>query len=447
MSGVTAAESVLAEVRAHYADRSDGLASALPDAEAAWMGELRSVALERFRSLGFPTTRHEDWRYTNLAAIAKQPLELATHDQQQTSALRDCVAASRFADLDAEFYVFVNGRFDASLSDSPLSDRFASLATLRTAHDAELEALVGSCVDDKDALAALNTAFLDDGAVVRAAVGDQRRATVHLLFISSGPGISHPRVLVIAEPDSQLNLIQDHVSIGSAESVTNAVTEARVGANAAVSIVLLQREGDSGQLFTSTRAIQERSSRFAEHTLTLGGKLVRNHLATALQGEGAECSLRGLFIGKGKRHIDNHTLVDHAVPHCNSNELYKGILDDASRGVFRGRVLVQRDAQKTDAVQSNPNLLLADSAEIDTKPQLEIYADDVRCNHGSAIGRLDPEALFYLRARGIGERQAREFLTQGFAQEITAALPQPAIAEGVRALLFGDLEGMAEIES
>ena len=233
------------------------------------------------------------------------------------------------------------------------------------------------------------------------------------------------------------------MQLGDSGSVTNAVTEVRVGANASVDLVLLQREGNESQLFTSTQVRQERGSRFASHALTIGGALVRNDLAATLEGEGAECSLRGLFVGEGTRHVDNHTLVDHAVPHCNSAELYKGILDDQSRGVFRGRVLVRKDAQKTAALQSNPNLLLSDKAEIDTKPQLEIYADDVRCNHGSAIGCLDNEALFYLRARGIGEREARKLLTQGFAFEITGALPKPELSEAVRSLLFGELAAIA----
>lgn len=438
-------ESVLSEVRAHYAERWGSFADSLPRDEPDWLAELRSAAIERFGELGFPTTRDEDWRYTNIASLARRPLEMHTPRAAARAGLEACAERSRFAGLAADLYVFVNGRFDAELSDAS-SDSFASLLQLRGDDPSRLEARLGSCTSSDDSFAALNTAFLEDGAVIHARSDESSERAVHLLFIATGDCISHPRVLVIAETGSQICVIQDHVSLGNAESVTNAVTEVVAGANSSVDVVLLQRENDQGQLFTSTWARQDRSSRFAEHTVTLGGGLVRNELSVGLHGEGAECSLRGLFIGKNSRHIDNHTSVDHAVPHCSSNELYKGILDDQSRGVFRGRVVVQKDAQKSNAVQSNPNLLLADSAEIDTKPQLEIYADDIRCSHGSAIGHLDAEALFYLRARGIGERDARELLTQGFAHEITSALPGRALAEGVRALLFANLESTTGVQ-
>jgi Fe-S cluster assembly protein SufD len=433
-------------VRSHYAERFDGFRAERPGEEAPWLGALRADAMQRFQALGFPTTRHEDWRYTNVATVAKRTLELQA-ESPDAGALRDAVAASRIPGLAVELQVFVDGLHRVDLSNAGGSALCTSLRSLRAADASALEALLGSCTDRDDALAALNTAFLDDGAVVRAPAGEACERVVHLLFLSTGQGISHPRLLVCAEPNSRLTIVQDHVQLGDGAAVTNGVSEVLVADGAAVDLVLLQRQGDASTLFTSTRARQQRGSRFASHTVTLGGQLVRNHLAASLLAEGAECSLRGLFMGQDSRHIDNHTLADHAAPHCTSHELYKGVLDDSSRGVFRGRVLVRKDAQKTDAVQSNPNLLLSDSAEIDSKPQLEIYADDVRCNHGSAIGRLDPDALFYLRSRGIGEPEARRLLMQGFALEITGALPRPELCEGVRTLIFGEVEDMAGVLS
>ena len=439
----SASEQRLEEVRAHYRRDFERFSARLPKGEAPWLGTLREGGIERFQSLGFPTTRHEDWRYTNVSGLAKQSLELADAPADY-EALRPVVAASRVPGLDAELFVFVNGAFAAELSDDSKGGRFASLAALRSEDSSALQTALGSAAPGDDAFAALNTAFIDDGAVVHARAADEDARVLHLLFLSTAGGISHPRLLIVAEPKSRVCVVQDHVQAGSGDSVTNAVTEVSVGANASVELVLLQREGESAQLFTSTRARQDRDSRFASHTVTLGGRLVRNDLAATLEGEGAECALRGLFDGKGERHIDNHTLVDHATPHCSSDELYKGLLDDSSRGVFRGRVLVRRGAQKTAATQSNPNLLLSDKAEIDTRPQLEIYADDVKCNHGSSTGRLDPDALFYLRSRALGEAEARELLRQAFAFEITSALPRPELAEYVRTLLFEELASLGE---
>jgi Fe-S cluster assembly protein SufD len=238
-------------------------------------------------------------------------------------------------------------------------------------------------------------------------------------------------------------VIQDHVSIGSGAAFTNAVTELLVGADARLEFVLLQREDDLAFHVSGLFVRVARDAALTSHVLSLGGRLVRNDLSALLSEPGAECTLRGLFLGTGDRVVDNHTLVDHAVPHGTSRELYKGVLGGRSRGVFRGRVIVRPHAQKTNATQSNPNLLLSDAAEIDTKPQLEIHADDVRCSHGSSIGQVDPEALFYLRARGLGERQARDLLTRGFAQEIATALPSAPLAERVSELL---LERLAEGE-
>ena len=245
----------------------------------------------------------------------------------------------------------------------------------------------------------------------------------------SAPTAAQPRVFIEAGRGSRGVVVQDHVSLSAAPAFTNAVSELHVGVEAELDWVLLQRESDATFHVSLAVALLERDAKLATHTVTLGGRFVRNDLAVTLAGEGAEATLNGLFLGRGERLVDNHSFVDHAVPHGTSRELYKGVLADRSRGVFRGRVLVRPDAQKTDARQSNPNLLLSEDAEIDSKPQLEIFADDVKCSHGSAIGRSDENALFYLRSRGIDEAAARALLVRGFAAEVLAALPEPALAE------------------
>ncbi|MCG8589474.1 MAG: Fe-S cluster assembly protein SufD, partial [Proteobacteria bacterium] len=348
-------------------------------------------------------------------------------------------------------YVFVNGREDESLSvPHALSGELsvASLARLRREGGDGLGAL-GVEIDLKAApFAALNTAFVDDGAVIRVPRGWSAEHPLHLVFLTGGGRmVTHPRVLVVAEAGSRATVIQDFLSVDASETWTNAVTEVVAEPGAHLDLVSLQRENDQS-LHTSTTAVrQQRDSRVSVHTLTLGGRLVRNDLQVVLAEPGAESHMRGLFLGTGDRLVDNHTGVDHAVPHGTSHELYKGILADRSRGVFRGRIVVRPDAQKTDATQSNPNLLMDAGAEIDTKPQLEIYADDVKCSHGSAIGRIDPDALFYLQARGIGESEARELLMRGFANEITQALPVEALGERVNEILMEKLRARPAEES
>ena len=264
--------------------------------------------------------------------------------------------------------------------------------------------LLGTLVDAKGhPFAALNGALADQGVLVRIPEGAVLDHPVHLVFVSVSPSaarISSPRVIIEAGAGSRAVVVQDHVSVDAGPHLTNAVTEVRVAANASLELAVLQREAAADLHFSNVGVRVERDARFRSHTITLGGRLVRNDLEVVLAGEGAEATLNGAFLGTDERLIDNHTLVDHAVPHGTSRELYKGILGGRSRGVFRGRVLVRPDAQKTDATQSNPNLLLADGAEIDSKPQLEIHADDVKCSHGSAIGRIDEDAaLLPARAR------------------------------------------------
>jgi Fe-S cluster assembly protein SufD len=358
---------------------------------------LRRAAREAFAASGLPDTSREEWRYTSLAPLAALELALAPAAAPRSSA--------------------------PGVEVSSLRARPAAGAAL------------GALVDLKEhPLAALATALLGDGVVVRTAPNADPGVPLTLSFstpASERPALALPRVRVEAARGSRIGLVLDHGSAAArGPHFTNAVIEVDVAENARVELTVLQREnGDA--LHASTTAVRlARDARFVSRVVTLGGRLVRNDLSVLLAGEGAECTLDGLYLGTGERVVDNHSLVDHAVPHCTSRQLYKGVLGGRAQGVFRGRVVVRPGAQHTDAAQSNPNLLLSDGAEIDSKPQLEIYADDVKCSHGSAIGRLDENALFYLRSRAIGEREARALLTHGFAAEILGKLPE-ALREGL----------------
>ena len=436
-------------LRAHeaYLARYPAFAKERTTRDPQWLIGLREQAIGRLEETGFPSTRLEEWRYTNVAPLTRQHFELPTGDARSIDVAElEELAAPLFA---CSFFVFENGTYRPELS-TPLTLsgdlHVRSLAQLRREAPSSLEAHLGQQAELKGhAFAALNTAFMDDGAVVQIPAGEEIDQPLHLIFVSTEapePIVTHPRVLVIAEENSRATLIQHYVSIGQRAHFTNSVSEVVVQPNASLDLVLLQREYDASHHISSLHVRQERDSRFSSHTISLGGRLVRNDLSVTLAAEGAETVLRGLFLGTGSGLVDNHTLVDHAVPHCTSRELYKGILGDRSRGVFRGRVIVRPDAQQTDALQSNANLLLSDSAEVDTKPQLEIYADDVKCSHGSSIGQIDADALFYLQSRGFAEPEARELLTQGFASEITQALPAPALGERAQELLRESLREM-----
>jgi len=402
--------------------------------EPGWLAAHRRDAIAAFAARGLPDTNQEEWRYTNLSPLAAQPFALAEPVRIARTDLEE-LATPLFA---CSLYAFANGRAISELSSAPRlpgGARCDSLAALLADGASGIEAHFDHQVDLKvHPFAALNSAFAIDGAVVRAPRGVAFEQPVHLVFVSAAgdrPQVTHPRVIVVAEAGSRVTIVQDHVSLGAGPDFTNAVTEVHVGAGATVHWVLLQRENDAHFHVANLAVRQERDSTFTGHTLTLGGRLVRNDAGVVLAGEGADCTLDGLFVGGGASVLDNHTEVDHAVPHGTSRELYKGVLGGAARGVFRGRVIVRPDAQKTSASQSNANLLIGARAEIDTKPQLEIYADDVKCSHGSTIGRIDEDALFYLRSRGLPESRARDLLLRAFALEVLDRLPGRALGEGL----------------
>jgi Fe-S cluster assembly protein SufD len=424
----------------HY----EALFAARPsDGEPAWLESRRAEAMQSFAELGFPTRKLEEWRYIDLGAIAKSVFSPAEHD----SSLSPKALADISTPEDEAFCaVFVDGVLDQALSKLPDDDTGPRFYSLRSACEggeghALIEQHLGRYADFKeDAFTALNTALVDDGAVVEIPARTQAPGALRILFVSTGDRtLSQPRVLVVARESSEAALCVHFASLGDGAQLCNAVVEVVLEANAQLELLTLQAQNERALLVTNTQVSQERDSRFGSHCITLGGALCRNELDTVLAGAGAFARLNGLFLGTDAQQLDNHTLVDHAMPHCTSEELYKGVLADTSRGVFRGRVLVRPGAQKTDAQQSNPNLILSNKAEIDTKPQLEIYADDVKCCHGATVGQLDEDALFFMRSRGLGAEEARALLTRGFAHEISDALPRESWVAWTTALVHDRL--------
>jgi len=399
----------------------------LPRSGPVWMRRLREAARGRFEELGFPTSRVEEWKYTNVAPIARTAFQPAA--EVPSGELAEKLAGMRFADLGAPRVVVVNGRYSAELSSADGLPEGVQVSSLSKALETEPESLqphLARCAPyENHAFIALNTALLEDGVLVRIAHRRVLNSPLYLLHVTGVNGSAvawHPRTLVLAGRDSQARIIEGYLGLEEGVCFSNAVTEAVLGEGAVLDYTKLEVETDQAFHFGALHVWQGRASSLHSHSLALGGRLVRNEIGVVLAGEGAEATLNGLYLVTGERHIDNYTTLDHAQPHCPSRELYKGILDGKAHAVFHGRIIVRPEAQKTDAIQRNKNLLLSAEAVINTKPQLEIYADDVRCTHGATVGQVDPEAVFYLRSRGIAAEQARSLLTQAFASEILERL-------------------------
>lgn len=389
--------------------------------QPAWLRFLRQDAFARFCEIGFPTTKDEDWRFTNLGAISQTPFRMSEgpHEPVEPVAVQPFLVPGAACRL-----VFVNGRFAPALSDLgvlPKGVRVGSLSEQLMQDAAAVESHLGRDVKiDRDAFTALNTALFADGAFVYLPKRTVLKEPISLIFVSlpnDTPSMVHPRNLIVVEEGSEASIVEDYVSLGTGMLFSNVVTELIAGDNAVISHHRIEREDAAALKICTLFARQGRTSNVASHSVLLGGALVRNNVLPVLAGEGAECLINGLFIGKNRQHLDNYMLVEHAAPHCSSRQFYNGILDNHAHGVFHGRIIVQKDAQKTDAKQTNRNLLLSDDAQIDTKPQLEIYADDVKCTHGATIGQVEENALFYLRSRGINESEARSLLLLAFASE------------------------------
>ena len=396
--------------------------------EPPWLRQAREEAILRFAELGFPTTRQEEWKYTNVSPIAKIPFQPASYEDsvgKDSPSLRDLESAL-WVDAECSRLVFVNGYFSEALScleGLPAGVQAGPLtAALDGADGGSLEEHLGRYADFRHhPFVALNTASWLDGVFVRIAPGTVLEKPIHLVFAASSGGppvVSHPRTLIIAERDTQATFTESYFGWGEGVCFSNAVTEIRAGENAVIDHYKLQLENERSYHLGTLSVRQDRSANFSSCSISFGGHLARNEVVAVLDAEGADCALNGLYLARGRQHVDNYTTIDHAKPHGTSNQFYKGILDGHSAGVFHGRIIVRKDAQKTDAVQKNKNLLLSEDAVVDTKPQLEIFANDVRCTHGATVGQIDPEALFYLCSRGVGSREARALLTYAFAGDI-----------------------------
>lgn len=433
--------------------------------EPSWLAEARSAALERFLDLGFPTPRSEPWKYTQLAPLAKIRFAPAAERHFSTREAEEALRHPGLAPLVSPAFskgaarlVFVDGRLAPELSSGlgPAAGSGLRVRSLSEALADEPEPLRWALreveVPAERVLEALSTAFFSDGALVHVAQEGSIDAPVHLLFLSRAgrePRVSFPRVLVVAERESRVQVIETHLSYGNAGDKpggkagargeaggggaywTNAVTQVRAGPGAWVEHFRLQEESEAAFHLAATDATLERGASFRSHLFGFGARLARNEVRVSFRGSGGSCELRGLYVPDGERHLDCQTLVDHAVPDCQSDQVYRGIVADRARGVFGGRVLVRPDAQRASADQSSKSLLLSEHGSANTKPQLEIYADDVRCSHGATVSQIDEDLLFYLRSRGISDAAARRMLALGFASAVLEGVELPVLTARV----------------
>ena len=426
-----------------YLERFNRLDETAPD-RPAWVSRLRREAMLRFADTGFPTIADEEWRYTNVARLAATEFETAP----EPSPVGPCRTKARAAGGSGGVRcVFLNGRYCAELSrldEVESRVRVGSLASILRDSPEEVEDHLARYVEiERHPFATLNTAFIEDGAVVRVPAGVVVEDPIQLVFLSTGNGgpafVTHPRNLIVVGAGSECLVVEHYAGVGEKSYFNNPVTEVAVGENANLDHYRLQEESPAAHHVSTLEIRQESNSVARTLSADLGGRLTRNDLNLVLGGEGADASLDGIFVVSGEQLVDNHTRIEHAAPHCGSREIYKGILDGRSRGVFRGRIVVHPGAQKTDSVQTNNNLLLSDRALVNTKPQLEIYADEVKCTHGATIGQLDREALFYMRSRGIDEDMARSILTYGFAEDVVRRVRLDSLRDRLSSLLFDRL--------
>lgn len=392
---------------------------------AAVQQDLREQAAERFRQLGWPTPRLEEWKYTNVAPITRREWKRADGAPATVDLRASTLQGRALAEL-----VFLNGKYVGPALQPAPSLTIGPIAEAPEEHYARYAEYA------QHAFTALNTSEAQDGAYVH--VKAPVEGFVHLLFIGSDGYASHPRNLIVAERGAQLAVVETYV--GSGAYFTNAVTELVAKDGAVIEHTKVMCESLEAFHVGTLQIHQERSSSVVSHCISTGGSLVRNEINAALTGPGASVVLDGLFVTNGTQHVDNHTVIDHASPHCDSLEHYKGILDGNSRGIFDGTVIVRPDARKTNSRQINNNLLLSETAIVDSKPTLEILNDDVKCNHGSTIGQLDDEAMFYLRSRGLGEEEARSLLIHAFAAELIDRIKIEPVREQVRRALFAQLK-------
>ncbi len=406
-----------------------------------WIELLRRTAIGRFAATGFPTSRDEEWRFTPIAPLAQGKWRQAGGSPQELTV--DQLAPFVFGHSDWTTLVFVDGSYSEGLSSVgllPEGVRVGSLAEALRGDSALLERHLGRHAPiSASPFTALSTAFMREGGFIHVPANIELSQPVHFVFVttdSAAGTVMYPRNLIVIEAGARASVIESYVTVGEGTSYwTNAVTEVVAGANSWIEHTRIQRESERAHHIGLTHVEQDGDSHYRSFSMAMGGALARHNLTAKLNGENVETLMYGLYLTRGDQVVDNHTAIHHDQPNCRSWEVYKGVLDGRSRAVFNGKVFVKPEAQKTDAKQTNRNLLLSDSARVDTKPQLEIFADDVKCTHGATVGRLDDVALFYARSRGVPADAARLLLTYAFAAEVTSEVVLEPVREELERLV------------
>lgn len=415
----------------------------------AWLELVRISAMDRFEQLGFPSVRDEEWKYTNLASLAKENFQPAISSQE--IARRD-VGSFAYPETANAHLVLVNGFLREDLSVNSGLEGVVAIDLLSATADARYNKVVRKYLArnagyHNNGLTALNTAFLQSGVFILISKNAKLETPLQITFVADSigqPSANFPRVLIVAEENSSATVIENFVTNGESQYFTNAVAEIVLKEGARLEHYRLQRESNNSFHVCTTSAELGRASHYDTTSINLGGRLSRHDISVVMDHEGAETFVDGLYMVGPDQHTDTHSVIDHKQPHCNSRQLYKGILDGNARAVFNGKIFVREGAQKTDAMQTNKNLLLSDKARVDTKPQLEIYADDVKCAHGAAVGQIDPEELFYLETRGITPELGRSLLTYGFAEEVIGKIRIESIRSQLDEAVLRQLDASLE---
>ncbi len=434
-----------------YVDNFKTFESKLNGESKSFLHEVRKNALEKLNELNFPTTRNEEWKYTDVSQLLKYDFVPAVNSEMP-SVKKDDIDKYIFKDFESYLLVFINGIFSEELSDIgdlPKNVVIRSLKKIAKEKPELVNKYINKLVKDENAFNALNTAYLYDGLFVFVPDGVVVEKPVQVLYLNSSRKenfLSLPRNLIIAGKNSQIRIINNYAGTGENVYFNNSVTEVYVDEYGIVELYKVQNEDENSFHIEKVEADQKKNSLFNHFNLTFGGAIVRNDINSVLDGEFIETHYYGLTLANGKQHVDNHTFVDHAKPNCMSNELYKGILDDNARSVFNGKIIVRRDAQKTNAYQQNKTVLLSKTATIDTKPQLEIFADDVKCSHGATVGHLDEVSEFYIRSRGVPQELAKSMLIRAFANDVIESVKIEPLKEQLNHMIFEHLHKV-EIEN
>lgn len=431
----------------HYSETFQGVENSLLGSEIPWLKQFRSKAIAQFEKQGFPSSKDEEWRFTNIETITKKRFDLPTKNgtgNQKFTDFLPCDCGENKIQL-----IFVNGFFREDLSKNLKNlHQGLKIKNFKELIKEEPETLE-KCFDrfdrqDSDVFSLLNDAFFNDGLFISLSKGAVLKDEIYIRFItdpSKAHQVFYPRLFVFADRDSEMNLVEFNLGEGPLNVLTASTVELFCAENSKINYCKIQKESKFGFHLANIRALLERNSRFHSHSIVLSGSLVRNNINVYLGDEGAECVLNGLYLSNGQEVIDNHTKIEHLKPHTTSRELYKGILNGKATAVFNGSILVHANAQKTDAFQTNKNLLLSQDCHIHTKPGLKIFANDVKCKHGATVGQMDQDVLFYLRSRGIPKEEAKKLLIYAFASEIIDQIQIQTLQSQLTPILFTNLMG------